>query len=223
MTENNHDIPFLIGHEGHLDGQRWMLQKPVILGRDESCDIPILDRQVSRRHAQVTPTNNGVILEDLGSKNGTHHNGRRISAPVTLEDGDVIHIALAQKFIFLSSDATLPLEYDLPLDSIPYQRGKLRLEERSHRVWIGDVEMLPPLSASQYILLKTLYDHEGQVVPRDVLIAQIWGDESAIMVSNQALDALVRRLRNRIAAIDPNHVYIVTVRGHGLRLDNPPA
>ena len=59
------------------------------------------------------------------------------------------------------------------------------------------------------------------MVPRDELIAAIWGAD-AIEVSAQALDALVRRLRDRLAEIDPTHAYIVSVRGHGLRLDNPP-
>jgi DNA-binding winged helix-turn-helix (wHTH) protein len=45
----------------------------------------------------------------------------------------------------------------------------------------------------------------------------------AVGVSDQALDALLRRLRDRIAAIDPAGSYIVTVRGHGIRLNNPPA
>ena len=38
-----------------------------------------------------------------------------------------------------------------------------------------------------------------------------------------ALDALIRRLRDRLAALDPNQAYVDTVRGHGIRLDNPPA
>jgi predicted aldo/keto reductase-like oxidoreductase len=33
----------------------------------------------------------------------------------------------------------------------------------------------------------------------------------------------IRRLRDRLAALDPTHQYISTVRGHGVRLDNPPA
>ena len=37
-----------------------------------------------------------------------------------------------------------------------------------------------------------------------------------------ALDALIRRLRDRLASLDPTHQYIATVRGHGIRLDNPP-
>ena len=43
----------------------------------------------------------------------------------------------------------------------------------------------------------------------------------SIQVTEQALDAMVRRLRERLADLDATHEYIVTVRGHGLRLDNP--
>ncbi len=220
MTETNHDISVLIGHEGNLDGQRWMLRESVILGREDSCDIPIHNRQVSRQHAQITLTSNGVILEDLKSKNGTHCNGTRIDAPVQLKDGDVIHVALAQKFVFLNSDATLPIELEEKLTA-QSRRGRLLLEKRSRRVWIGEVEVMPPLSASQYMLLEILYENIDRVVPREELMAGIWGKESAIDISNQALDALVRRLRNRLAEIDPDHTYIATVRGHGLRLENP--
>lgn len=45
--------------------------KPVVLGRDAACDIPIDDPSTSRRHARFTPGAEGYIVEDLGSKNGT--------------------------------------------------------------------------------------------------------------------------------------------------------
>lgn len=45
--------------------------KPVILGRDASCDIPIDDPSTSRRHARISPGENGYVVEDLNSKNGT--------------------------------------------------------------------------------------------------------------------------------------------------------
>ena len=223
MTENNHDVPVLVGHEGNLDGQRWMLRGAMTLGRVEDCDIPINNRQVSRKHASITPTNEEVILEDLGSKNGTHCNGERITGPVALNDGDVILIALAQKFVFLSSDATLPLDFEDISPTKPDRRGKLLLEKRSRRVWVGDEEIIPPLSASQFQLLEKLFDNKGRVVPREELMAGIWGEDGAIEITNQALDALVRRLRSGLAEHDPDHIYIATVRGHGLRLDNPPA
>lgn len=223
MTETNHDVPVLVGHEGNLDGQRWMLRDAMILGRVADCDIPINNRQVSRQHAKISPTNAGVLLEDLNSKNGTHCNGERISESTLLNDGDVILIALAQKFVFLSSDATLPLDFEDLSPPTPDQRGKLLLEKRSRRVWVGDEEIIPPLSASQFQLLEKLFDNKSRVVPREELMAGIWGEDGAIEITNQALDALVRRLRTRISEIDPDHVYIATVRGHGLRLDNPPA
>jgi DNA-binding response OmpR family regulator len=145
-----------------------------------------------------------------------------MEAPVLLIDGDVIQIALAQQFIYLSSDATLPLDAEiLPVPT--HVTGKLRLEKRSRRVWVGDREVLPPLSVSQFSLLETLYEHEGLVVSRADLIKAIWGEEQAVVISEQALDALVRRLRDRIANVDRDHEYIATIRGHGLRLDNPPA
>ena len=99
----------------------------------------------------------------------------------------------------------------------------LRLEQRSRRVWIRDEEVLPPLSVSQFKMLELLYERQDQVVLRQELIATVWDEDQAVAVSEQALDALIRRLRDRLATVDPTHAYIVTVRGHGLRLDNPLA
>ena len=75
---------------------------------------------------------------------------------------------------------------------------------------------------SQFQLLDLLYEKQDRVVPRKEIIAEIWGADNAVEVSEQALDALVRRLRDRLAAIDPSHPFIITIRGHGLRLANPP-
>ncbi|HEX7797492.1 MAG TPA: FHA domain-containing protein, partial [Vicinamibacterales bacterium] len=45
---------------------------------------------VSRQHARITITPDGARVEDLGSKNGTRVNGRRVDAPMDLFDGAVI-------------------------------------------------------------------------------------------------------------------------------------
>lgn len=216
MNKSAEEHPLLIAGNGPLKGQRFILDRPLVIGREPSCDVVIADRQVSRFHARLSPLPEGVMLEDLGSKNGTHCNGDLLSGPVILRDGDTIQIALAQQFVFLLSDATLPLMEELP-------RGKrLRLDVRSRQTWINDQLLEPPLSALQFHILRVLYEHEGQVVDRQELITQAWGEKEASGVSEQALDALIRRLRDRLAAVDPSHAYIVTVRGHGLRLDNPP-
>lgn len=218
----NEDLPTLVAQAGPLNGQRWMIKDDMLIGRDESCDIIIPDRQVSRQHARLYSTPEGTKIEDLASKNGTHCNGQAISEAVFLQDGDLIQIALAQQFVYLSSDATLPLEAPLhqpaEISQLPHH---LRLDKRSRRVWIGKEEILPPLSVSQFQLLELLYDNQGEVVSREELIQVVWGEDQAVGVSEQALDALIRRLRDRLAAVDPRHSFLVTVRGHGIRLENP--
>lgn len=220
MERKSEDIPLLVAQEGLLNGQRWALRGRLIIGRDANCDIVVADRQVSRRHARITPTQNGVLLEDLGSKNGTNRNGEVLTDPVVLLDGDSIQIALAQTFLYLSSDATLPLEGD-GISFEPVKTGRLILDKRSHRVWISDQEITPPLSMSQFKMLELLYMNQGRIVSRQQLIEYIWGTEEAIQVTEQALDAMVRRLRERLLEFDSEHDYVVTVRGHGLRLENP--
>jgi hypothetical protein len=219
MERAGAEQPVLIGQTGPLNGERWQIDHVMVMGRDETCDIVIADRQVSRFHARLTPSEDGVLLEDLGSKNGTFYNGTRLEDMILLGDGDMVQVALVQHFVYLSSDATMPLEFDL----LPIKvdaKERLYLDIRSRRVWLSGSEIIPPLSVPQFRLLQALYEQEGEVVERQDLINYIWGEE-AVGVSEQAFDALVRRLRERLAMIDPTHVFIVTVRGHGLRLDNP--
>lgn len=219
MERPGAEFPVLIAQTGILNGQRWQVDRSLTIGRDESCDIVIADRQISRYHARVSPLEDGVLLEDLGSKNGTFCNSKTVQEPLVLQDGDLVQVALVQQFVYLSSDATMPLDAgQLPGRE---QGGRLFVDTRSRRVWIGAQEVLPPLSVPQFRLLQLLYEQQGRVVSRPELVASVWGDDEAEGVSEQALDALVRRLRDRLAMLDPTHAYMVTVRGHGLRLDNP--
>jgi DNA-binding winged helix-turn-helix (wHTH) protein len=216
MAEKNEEFPLLIAQEGPLKGQRWSISDALVIGREHSCDVVIADRQVSRFHARLTPTSEGIILEDMGSKNGTHRNGDELSGPVVLQDGDAIQVSLAQEFTFLTSDSTMPL------GDGAVKPGRLMMDLRSRRVWVNQQQVVPPLSAQQFKLLWLLYEKQGQVINRVELIATVWGEDQSVGVSDQALDALIRRLRDRLASLDSKHQYIDTVRGHGVRLDNLP-
>lgn len=214
--EDEEEYPILVAQDGPLKGQRWALSRTLMVGRDSTCEIHVQDRRVSRFHARITPASEGVTLEDLGSKNGTNHNGIELTAPVMLQDGDLLGIALAQQFLFLTSDATMPLVEG------GFRPGRLLMEQKSRQVWVNQQQVSPPLSAQQFKLLCMLYEKQGQVVSRSDLVAVVWGEDQTAGVSDQALDALIRRLRDRLAVLDPAHQYIDTVRGHGVRLDNPP-
>ncbi len=219
------DSPILIGQSGPLNGERWEINRDLILGRDEACEVLIPDRQVSRYHARIEMKDENVYLEDLGSKNGTYINGEAVQGERLLQDGDVIQIAMIQNFVYLSSDATMPLGPGLgpSLEMVTVaseDTPHLLIDKRSRRVFINEQEILPPLSVPQFRLLEALFDNHGRVVSRQELVVAVWGDKEAVGVSEQALDALVRRLRDRLAEIDPKHNFLVTVRGYGIRLED---
>ena len=215
-----HEYPVLVALQGPLEGRRWIIQDQVWIGRDADCQISIEDRQVSRHHARLYMRAGVCYLEDLGSKNGTFYSGDQVNEPVRLSDGDILQIALILKFAFYSSDATMPIEDLNP--ALLKSSGSLVMDPKSRRVWVRGQELLPPLSAAQFRLLFCLYEQTGKVVSRDELIEKTWESEESSGVTDQALDALIRRLRDRLHDLDDQHQYIVTVRGHGTRLENPP-
>lgn len=61
-----------------------------VIGRDPEARVWLDEAGVSRRHACITIAGNEVQLEDLGSKNGTTIDGKKLKAPVALDDGDRI-------------------------------------------------------------------------------------------------------------------------------------
>jgi hypothetical protein len=218
-SRNVPESPVFIAQSGILSGQRWTIDRELTIGREPTCSLVIPDRQVSRYHARLSITLEGILIEDLGSKNGTFVNGALIIDPVILKDGDEIQVAMVQTFIYLSSDATMPLE--TTMKPTHEKNRRLRIDVRSRRVWIRGTEVSPPLSVPQFRILQILTLKPGEVVSRVDLINDVWGDDVSQGVSDQALDALIRRLRDRIAQIDPGFEYLVTVRGFGFRVNNP--
>ena len=83
----------LVIHEGAGAGTEHPVHGELVLGREHpTADLVIADPGVSRRHARVFTHNGGVIVEDLGSSNGTYVNGERISGPVELGIGDEVQL-----------------------------------------------------------------------------------------------------------------------------------
>ncbi len=208
----------VILRHGGQTGRCWPLSRatPLIIGRHEGCHVTLPDRQVSRSHARIFWDGYGYAIEDLGSKNGTHVNGVDVTTPHSLADGDEVQIALRFKLAFVDDEATTPLT----LDPSEKSESGLRIEEETRQVWINDSLLDPPLSLHQYRLLRALWHAGGSVVTRDQIVRAVWPEASGSGVSEQAIDALVRRLRERISEYDNIFRYIITVRGHGFRLGN---
>jgi hypothetical protein len=65
------------------------------IGRTQDCDLRIADLSVSRRHAQLDRSEDGWLLSDLGSHNGTRVNGWLVREPVPVRPGDVLQFGSA--------------------------------------------------------------------------------------------------------------------------------
>ncbi|MCS6872657.1 MAG: FHA domain-containing protein [Anaerolineae bacterium] len=208
--------PKLVATRGKFARQSWVIERtPLIIGREPDCDIILNEPKISRQHVRLTQTAEGRFqVEDLQSRNGTWVNGVPLKGARLLEDGDELDLARMVTMVFVASEITEPLT---PEELHESQR--LRLDRNSRRVFIGDREIVPPLSVPQYRLLELLFDANGGICTREEVISAVWPNDSSEGISEQAIDALVRRLRDRISEYAPNHQYIVTVRGHGFRLE----
>jgi hypothetical protein len=71
------------------------------IGRTQDCDLRIADLSVSRRHAQLDRGEDGWLLRDLGSHNGTRVNGWLVRDPVPVRPGDLLQFGSA---LFLIQD-----------------------------------------------------------------------------------------------------------------------
>jgi two-component system, cell cycle response regulator len=84
--------PYLVIIGGdHLGAVHKIDKTPAIIGRSRDADIRIADDGISREHVEVMGEHEHVTVRDLGSTNGTFHNGRKVDE-VELVDGDKISI-----------------------------------------------------------------------------------------------------------------------------------
>jgi len=209
------NYPMLVSYKGALAGSRWTLETDfVVIGRAPDATIVLPERQISRYHARIERDADGYLLHDLGSKNGTFINGEAVHGqPYRLCDGDEITLATAIVLGFVAGDATLPLnELNESSGNVP----QLEIDSASRRVRFGRKELTPGLSPAQFALLTLLMRTADNIVTRQDVIQTVWPDARG-GITDQAVDALVYRLRERLMELNPDHDYVVTVRGHGFR------
>lgn len=77
---------------GHSPGIAYDLSQGATLGRGD-VEIQLNDQFASSRHARITRQGRAVVIEDLGSTNGTYLNDEPLTGPALLHDGDRIRIA----------------------------------------------------------------------------------------------------------------------------------
>jgi|YNPNPStandDraft_1061719.scaffolds.fasta_scaffold02603_7 hypothetical protein len=98
----------LVMTRGPEPGRTFTLEtEMVMIGRDPASEVVINHPQVSRQHARLTRQGSVMVLEDLGSTNGTFINGIRLTAPHVLNNEDVIGLGDAVAFTFYGPAGSL--------------------------------------------------------------------------------------------------------------------
>lgn len=189
-----------------------LVEDVTAIGRAVTNDIVVTGRRVSREHARLRRAGWRVILEDLGSTNGTFLNGERVLNPMELRDEDRIGIGDVT-FVFHDPAITIR-ETPFPDLDVNVAAGVVRLDRR--RI---------DLSAKEFALLACLHERRGEVCSKDEIGRSVWPEYDGDVYDYQ-IENLVHRLRQALE-VDPSEPQLlVTVRGRGYKLisrDEPPS
>ena len=90
----------LRGVSGPVFGKMYPVPGATVIGRAPECGIPVTVDEISRRHVELKPTQDGLSVEDLGSANGTYVNGQRVQKGF-MKPGDELRLD-AVRFILVA-------------------------------------------------------------------------------------------------------------------------
>jgi pSer/pThr/pTyr-binding forkhead associated (FHA) protein len=180
---------------------------PTGIGRSGENAVVLVHERVSRRHAQVEWDGEQYLLRDLGSRNGTALNGRRIERPTPLHHGDLIGIGGFTLF-FDAADETVGTEEE------PAQAG-LRVDLATARVWVDARQV--QLTAKEFLALRALYERSEALVTKEDLATAVWPEYQG-SVGDYNIEQVISRLRRKLEPEPERPRHLLTVRGLGYRL-----
>ena len=213
-----------------VDGKEYTVpEKGLVIGRDAGSDVVVPRNEVSRRHAEVTPTDSGYVVRDMSS-NGVYVNGERVQGSQRLARADVIRVG-GEEFRFYadvenptpasSSQATgegVVLRADTPAPSLANTLFNQRAVGGDPRPLLATLEVLNegPSKGVRYPI-RTALAHVGRGTNSDVRLT----DESV-----SEIHAKIQRRGDGWYAVDMNSTNGTWVDGSRVtgerRLDGAP-
>ena len=239
-------VASLLVIQGADQGKRFELtRRPMALGRDNSNPIRLHDHEVSRRHAEIRPQDEGLYsLVDLGSANGTYVNGSIIN-DVVLRPGDQVQIGQSI-LVYKAESGASPRDQSARVELSQTDRSAILKSipaEESSRIlhtpgsagdWLRTklASFTAMYQASQAIRLTT--DVET-LLPEilDLVFESIGADRGAILLVNEETNELVAKSvkwregdttdRNESLPISRSIVDHVMQKGEGVITSDAPA
>ena len=93
------------------------------IGRGVQCEISIVDPTMSRRHAELVPDPDGLLIRDLGSSNGTFINGARVTEQRAVAGDSVSFGKLTFKLVALAPPVPTPVDNELSTGALSERPG----------------------------------------------------------------------------------------------------
>lgn len=135
-------------------------KESITIGRQQGNTIQLTEKNVSRRHARLTPDGDAWVIEDLGSYNGVKVNGRPVDARVVLQEGDVVQIG----------DYHLALTEDVDRRSLNYDRPRgAAANDGTEPMLASSSTNLPRLSQAELAALSS-GQHPTAVAPPQLIV-----------------------------------------------------
>jgi len=115
------------GVSGPTFGKTFGVVGALTLGRSAECDISIPSDEISRHHAKLQVVPDGVMVEDLGSANGTFINNQRVHGGTLMKPGDELRLDTI-RFMLMSPEqmqsGAAPQRSEAPTVVVPQPRAR---------------------------------------------------------------------------------------------------
>jgi FHA domain/Transcriptional regulatory protein, C terminal len=207
MTDRDSPRLIVVGGAEQMSPAEFQLGAQICtLGRAEDCQIVVRRADVSRLHARIEPTDEGYLISDAESANGTYINGRPLRRPQLLRHHDTIGLGEPS-----------PLLRFFDPSPLGEQGAGLRYHSDRRSFSLGGQDLR--LSPSETRLLLHLSEHRGELCGFDQCARAVWG-EGYEPGRDSRLDSLLRDVRRKLRAIEPAAAERLKVRrGRGYILD----
>ncbi|WP_426751816.1 FHA domain-containing protein [Myxococcus sp. Y35] len=179
-------MPALLLLSGPSAGRRYDVLAEATIGRSPSCDIPLEDHQVSRRHALISVVDGQARIRDLRSRNGTLVNGERLAGEVVLKPGDQVRVG-ATTALFEPPPVTLVAD-------APERMGQVPIEEvlphvgTAAAMYSAGIALLGATSGA--LVLRRLADEVAHALNADRAAALLGSSEGLLTAAVAGAEAL---------------------------------
>ena len=222
----------LITKKDSKDIKQLELGKSYVIGRTDQSDIILKNDYISRTHVEIFSDKGAFWIKDLGSKNGTFIDSKKVSEyPQELKNRTRIELGKGKNktvLMFIEEDGTLDDTFEDSFEDSftgTHIVKHFSLDSDSRDVYVNG-KLLPVLPKREFDIFELLYQNEGKVCKKDDIAKKGWPDREEGDVSDGEIHQYIKLIRQLLAKYldqpfnEDIKKYIVTFKSVGYRFNN---